>query len=224
MLKYKNIYAYRECQHRLSRSSYYSVTNHTRESDSLASFTLEPHAFEDAQNNLDHCFRVARDHDAEYLVLHENRVQFLGKRIREGALQALAPPHWIRDYREWAGSSYGPDIYDDRSAQGELYGISMWRRCLALKATQGIYDVSSGRRIKNRREIITRFWDRGFAAQRGIPLSVAKIRWAGSREELENITELADRYWTRKNTSDVAKKVVASFRSINRYCAWPGAW
>jgi hypothetical protein len=35
---------------------------------------------------------------------------------------------------------------------------------------------------------------------------------------------LAERHWNRRNTSDVAKKLVSAWRSINRYAAWPGSW
>jgi hypothetical protein len=67
-------------------------------------------------------------------------------------------------------------------------------------------------------------WALGFAAHRGRPLSIAKIRWTGSRQELELATQLAEQHWDRRRTSDVARKLCSVFTSINRYAAWPGAW
>ena len=93
-----------------------------------------------------------------------------------------------------------------------------------MQEHQGIYDVATGRRLTNRREIIERMWALGFAAQRGRPLLIARVRWTGNRQELEHVTQLAQQYWDRRHQSDMAKKMVSAFRSINRYAAWPGAW
>jgi hypothetical protein len=99
-----------------------------------------------------------------------------------------------------------------------------YRASLCLREHQGVYDVATGRRLTNRREIIERMWRLGFAAQRGRPLSIARTRWTGNREELTEVADLAERHWNRRNTSDVAKKLVSAWRSINRYAAWPGSW
>jgi hypothetical protein len=108
--------------------------------------------------------------------------------------------------------------------RGSMTGFYSYRACLCLKEHEGVYDVQSGRRLTNRRDIIERMWALGFAANRGRPLAFAKLRWTGSREELELITELADRYWNRRYESEAAKKMVSAYTSINRYAAWPGAW
>ena len=59
---------------------------------------------------------------------------------------------------------------------------------------------------------------------RGRPPTVATIRWSGTREELEELTQLAERHGSRYNRSDVAKKIWSAYNSISRYAAWPGTW
>jgi hypothetical protein len=78
--------------------------------------------------------------------------------------------------------------------------------------------------MTRREDIIRAFWSLGFATWRGRPYSIARLRWSGEREELEELTSLAGRYWRNRSRSDVAKKIVSAHRSINRYAAWPGAW
>lgn len=223
MLKYETIYQVRDARERLKRNSYRHTTHFTRDSDTMLVFTIGSKADAEAQNNLDFCLDVGRRFDAQYLVLHENKIQFVGAQIKSHIMKELAPDAWRKEYMAWSDSR-NIDFMDDGSGLGEFYSFRPLRRAFADKNTQGIYDIATGQRIKNRREIITRFWDLGFAAQRGQPLSVCPIRWSGRRDELEDLTEIADRHWRRKNTSEVAKKIVSSFRSINRFAAWPGAW
>lgn len=225
MLAYQTIYQVEQAQDRLRRDAgrYRWNTSHTFDSDTLLVFTMGQEAEQAAQNNLDFCLGIALDHDVDYLVLHDNKIQFLGRRIREGIMTTVAPGPWAQDYMTWSDSR-SINISSDNSGQGELYGLRSWRRAFATRKTQGIYEVASGTRLKNRRDIIERFWSLGYAAWRGRPLCVSSVRQTGTRAELEVLTKLADQYWHRRHSSDAAKKMCAAYTSLNRYAAWPGAW
>jgi hypothetical protein len=95
---------------------------------------------------------------------------------------------------------------------------------LCVPKHQGIYRVSDGRRITNRQEIIESFWQYGFAARRGRPLTIAGQRWVGDRDEIEHISNLEQQYRLRDRRSEIANRIVNTYRSLIRYAAWPGHW
>jgi hypothetical protein len=223
MLAYKNIYAVRDAQERLSGNYRWGTGHNTRDSDTLVVFTIGTKADEDAANNLNFLLKVGKTHGANYLVLHENKIQYLADHADNKLEQDLFPKDWIAQYLEWTESeNLHFDIQD--SGQGFCHSFRPWRRSFATRKTRGIYDLSTGTRLTNRQGIIERMWDHGFAAWRGRPLSVASIKWSGSREELEELTDIADRHWNRRHKSDMAKKMCSAYTAINRYAAWPGAW
>lgn len=223
MLEYTNIYQVAQAADRL-RSDYYRHSSmHSKDSDAMVVFTLSQQADRDAQHNLDFCLDVGKKYRADYLVLHDNKIQFIGRRVLEGIMDHLAPGSWRNGYMKWSDSR-SIDMLHDGSGCGEHYSLRPWRRAFANSGTRGIYSVDTGQRIKNRREIITRFWDLGYATWRGRPLSVAPIRWSGTKDELETVTDLANKFWNRRHSSDAAKKMCSAYTSLNRYAAWPGSW
>lgn len=199
----------------------------TRESDQMLNFTFGLKAEQHSQENLQRCLEVAREYKQDLVVIKDNQIQ-IGSNTPSGRHRSVAKrlfsESWIEEHNKWLDSTNRIQPRFENSRHGEYMEFYTYRHCLFLTEHQGIYDVATGRRLTNRREIIERMWNMGFAAVRGRPLSLAKMRWTGEREELEEITELADRYWNRRSQSDAAKKLVSVYRSINRYAAWPGAW
>lgn len=231
MLKYRTISEANKAQDRLRRDHYggnfWRDDNHTRDGDTLSLFTLRPEAERDSKMNFDLVMSTARHHEQDLVCIKPTQIQVAGNGDR-GRHQAVAndlfPRDWIKEYEEWVDSTHSVHPRLDDSRQGEVCEFYTWRPSLCLREQQGVYDVATGRRLTNRREIIERMWNLGFAAHRGRPLSIARIKWTGQRDELEEISELADRYWNRRHTSEAAKKLVSTWRSINRYAAWPGSW
>ena len=231
MLHYKLIKEVNASQDRLKRNSYgpWQDKNHTRESDTMMVFTHGTNAQEQSLENLDLCFRVADEYEMSTLVIKSNQIQLAGvagSGKNKAAAKILFPDTWLKDYDEWLDSKYPQKVFLQESTEGETLEFYTYRRCFFLKEQQGVYDVETKNRITNRREIIQRFWDLGFASYRGRPMSIARSKYTGTKSDLEEITELADRYWTRgrRGETEVAKKIVSAYRSINRYAAWPGAW
>lgn len=223
MLAYQNIYATHDAQERLRRDYRWNSGGHTRDSDTMLMFTIGTKAEEDAVNNLNFLMTIGKKHGATHLVLHDNRIQFLAHDADNQLEQDLLPKEWVKEYNDWTDSRQ-LDFTVQNSGQGYCHSFRSWRHSFATRKTHGIYDLTTGVRLTNRQEIISRIWDHGFATWRGRPLSVASIRWSGSREELEDLTRIADRYWHRRHQSDMAKKMCSAYTAINRYAAWPGAW
>ena len=228
MLKYLTISETNKTQERLRRNGYgnrWQDSNHTREADTLAVFTLGPESQKDSQHNFDLVMATARHHAQDLLVIKPGQIQIAGTGDQQNAMaDTLFSRQWLKEYQEWMDTSHPITPRFEQSEQGAFVEFYTYRPSLCLREQQGVYDVATGRRLTNRREIIERMWRLGFAAQRGRPLSFARVRWTGNREELEVITDLAERYWSRRNTSEAAKKLVSAWRSINRYAAWPGSW
>lgn len=228
MLKYLTICEANKTQERLRLNVYGNIwrdSNHNREADTLAVFTLGPESQKDSQHNFDLVISTARHYNQDLVVIKPGQVQIAGVGDQQKVMaDTLFPRQWLKEYERWMDTSHPITPRFDHSEQGEVCEFYTYRPALCLREQQGVYDVTTGRRLTNRREIIERMWRLGFAAHRGRPLSFARIRWTGNREELEIITDLAERHWNRRNTSEAAKKLVSAWRSINRYAAWPGSW
>ena len=224
MIQYANVRAFSAARERSCRDHYsYRSDGHTRDSDRLIMFTTENSAQEESAFNLEHFKILGRAFDVRYLVVSRVKIQFLSNKDPEPIRDSVIKEAWYQEYKK--EHTYGADMITDRTNLGAVLHLRAYNHGLFLKEQYGVYDLEEDRRIKNREEIIRRFWDHGFATWRGRPPTVAQLRWSGPREHLEDLTVLADRYWKHNNgRNEVAKKIVSAFRSINRYAAWPGSW
>ena len=238
ILEHQKIYDVNKIQRRIRRNRYGSSWgddhNHTREGDQLTLFTLEPAAERASLAVLESVLATAKTHGQDLVVITESQIQVGQIGAGDGcrrAIKALFPAEWLEENDRWVDATSGVrPTFDqsrscsDQSRSGEFGQFYNYRPNLILQKHRGVYDVKTGKRLTNRQEIIERMWAAGFAANRGRPLTYCRIRWAGEREHLEHVMELADRYWSQRRTSEVAKKICSAFTSINRYAAWPGAW
>ena len=231
MLKYKTISEVNTIQERLRRNSYggtyWREETHNRETDTLSLFTLSTEARRDSEHNFDLVMDTARHFGQDLVVIKPQQVQIAGAgdgSVNQEIAKVLFSRPWLREYEKWIDTTHPMSPKLDQSEQGAVTEFYTYRPAMCLREQQGVYDVTTGQRLTNRRHIIERMWQLGFAAQRGRPLSMARTRWTGNREELTEIADLADRHWNRRNTSEASKKLVSVWRSINRYSAWPGSW
>ena len=229
ILEHQKIHDVNKIQRRI-KSDHYGIRGshkHTREADQLLEFTLGPAAEQASLAVLESVLATARSHGQDLVVITESQIQ-IGQ-VGEGdgcrkAIRALFPQEWLEENDRWVDATSGVRPTFDQSRYGEFGQFYNFRPNLIVQKHRGVYDAASGRRLTNRQEIINRMWSAGFAAARGRPLTYCKIRWAGERDHLVDVMELADRYWSQRRTSEVAKKICSAFTSINRYAAWPGAW
>ena len=229
MLNYQIIYDINRVNSRLKRGYSLWYGDHSRDADTLLSFTWGDRAREESEANRTLCLQVARELSMDLVIIKPNIIQLAGSAGSGGSELAgnrLFGAAWRKQYAQWLDSSYGPVPVIQNTQEGEVVEFASHRRCMCLEEHQGVYDVATGVRLTNRKHIIERIWSLGFATQRGRPPSIARLKYTGTRNDLEEITQLADRYWTRgrRGETEVAKKIVSAYRSINRYAAWPGAW
>lgn len=227
MLTYKNIYAVNQARRRMldNRRDRYAWRNDgvTRDQDRLTLFTLENSAVHDSLHNLTWLLEVCKKHHQRYLVLSPALIQSVGRESPPAVATNIAPREWIGHFRHWMTDEHQV-LVNEPNDRGTMTHFQTWRRCFTTREHQGVYEVSTGRRLTRREEIIESFWDMGFATWRGRPYSMARLRWAGDRTELEELTDLYHRHWSRARVSDMSRKMCSAFTSINRYAAWPGAW
>lgn len=225
MIIHNNVKIYSEARERYTRGRYgWRSDNHTRDSDRMLMFTTESRAQGESLLNLEHFKELGRVFNMRYLVIDRAKIQFVGHEHLELLKHAITKDAWNEAYKK-ENNDHGLDTSIDTTDLGGVLHVRAYNHGLMLKEQYGVYDLQEDRRIKNREDIIRRFWDYGFATWRGRPPTVAQLRWTGPRESLEHLTQLADQYWQHNNgRNDVAKKICSAYRSINRYAAWPGAW
>lgn len=215
---------YSEARYRLRGNRYgWRGSNHTRDSDRLVMFTVENRAREESDANLAYFMGLGQRHGAELMTANDHKIQFVSKRSLDDLKYEVENSQWYQDTQiddHWRRTTIETDTTND----GQCVTVRWHRHNSLIPEHMGVYDLESSNRIKNREQIIRTFWAYGFATWRGRPPSVARIRWSGSREELEELADLYHRHRTRSYVSDVAKKITSAYRSISRYAAWPGAW
>lgn len=237
MLKYQAVQAFVSARDRLARqhSRWSRDEGYDPAADNLTVWTLQSQVERECHENFEFMRECGLRHGAEYLIIKPRILQFIGANL-DAEIENTVMPQWFKkqEFASYAENATYEINYDrdwqnqwqdDYSGLGRAMRLSHHRvQYFDTEKTQGIFDLRTGQRMTRRREIIEEFWRMGFAAWRGRPLHVANIKWSGTREELTELTEMANKYWDRKYKSDVAKKIVAAYRSINRYAAWPGNW
>ena len=230
MLDIKNIHTYNEATDRLYRRYYYGSTGEeSRKSDQLVKFTFRTHAMLDSSANLENLLAVAQESGVALLLVKPKTVQFLG--LAGSPTQAFAQA--FSDQWQVAATKiihrdqkYPSDFtsWFETSDRGDVKSITHYQAPFLMQEHAGVYDCATGERIKNRREVIQRVWDLGFACQRGRPLMVARQKWSGSRQDLIRAEEIFNEFYLRRNTSDSARKLCQVYTSASRHYAWPGTW
>ena len=219
---------YNRTERRLAKNSYghrysWADMEHTYEGDRMALFTLQKNAEQDSQDHVNVLIEQGKIHAAKFLVIHQNLCQFVGPDTKKLSEQVWNPT-WLDDYRRWTDSNAQQrhDVTDD----GSCSSIWLTRLAMCVKKHAGVYELDTGKRMTNRREIIGQFWQHGFATRRGRPLSVAQIKDTGTRDELKELTDLADKYWQRgiSKSTEITRRYIATYRYLNKYHAWPGSW
>lgn len=230
MLVYENIYKVKQALARIKRNGYRwgsGSSVHSLENDKVMAFTFGEQAQKDSQHNVDFVFSQARDCGAKMLVLKDAAIQVVTNNGRgEDVAHSMFRRDWLEQFNQWCDSKQMKINWRlENSGVGECVSFQHYLDCFFMPEHVGVYDVATGKKVTNRQSIIQQFWDMGFATWRGRPLGVAQLKWSGTRDELEELTELAAKHWQngRNNRTEVSAKIVSAWRSINRHAAWPGA-
>lgn len=232
MLEIRNAHAYNQASERL-RSKYYNWTNsdrvEARRTDTLTEFTFRTHALLDSSANLENLLELGRSSGVSLLVFKPQTVQFVAASdavtaawysiFSESQLQ-----EWEQKLATRSHNSYYSTFatWRDNTDAGSASSITHHQSPFGVKEHAGVYDCETGARITSRQAVIQRAWDLGFACSRGRPLTVARTKWSGSREDIVRAEEIYREF--RNNQSHPARKLCAVYSSTIRHYAWPGSW
>lgn len=230
MLDIKNIHAYNEAGERLRRRYYNWINSdgdEARRTDTLTEFTFRTHAFLDSSANLENLLELGRTSGVRMLVFKPKTVQFVADSDSvTAAWYSVFSESQLRDWEDLIGKNreyYATfATWRDNTDAGSASMITHYQAPFGVKEHAGVYDCATGERITNRREVIQRAWDLGFACKRGRPLTIARNRWSGSREDLVRAEEIYNEF--RDSQSEPARKLCSVYTSAARHYAWPGTW
>jgi len=232
MLEIRNIHAYNDAGERLRRRYYSWISDNAdeaRRTDTLTQFTFRTHALLDSSANLENLLELGRTTGVSLLVFKPRTVQFVAPAdavtaawytvFSESQLQ-----EWEQTLATRSHNSYYSTFatWRDNTDVGSASSVTHYQAPFGVKEHAGVYDCSTGDRITDRRAVIQRVWDLGFACKRGRPLTVARTQWSGSREDLVRAEEIYNEF--RNKNTDPARKLCSVYNSAARHCAWPGTW
>jgi len=223
MIEYLNIYHNQRARRQLQARYWYNSTP-DRSAATMAEFTTSLTAPQHSAGNVQVIVEHARRYDMDIMVIESNSIQFLARANARVALDQAFSPDWRQQFQQDMELDSVLQVRSEDSDLGQSARLHFYRDCVTVPKLQGVYEVSTGRRMTNRREIIERIWSWGFPTRRGRPLSVGQIRYSGNREELLLARDLYHQHYQRQNRSEVARKICQTYTSIQRYYAWPGDW
>ena len=232
MLEIRNIHAYNEAGERLRRRYYNWINSNgeeARKTDTLTEFTFRTHAMLDSSANLENLLELGHNAGVSMLVFKPKTVQFVAD--SDAVTAAWYTVFSESQLQEWEqimasrsnNSYYGPfATWCDNTDAGSTASITHYQSPFGVKEHAGVYDCTTGEKITDRRIVIQRAWDLGFACSRGRPLTMARTKWSGTREDLVRAEEIYREF--RGSQSDPARKLCSVYNSAARHYAWPGTW
>jgi hypothetical protein len=232
MLEIRNIHAYNEASERLRRRYYNWITGdgaEARRTDTLAEFTFRTHALLDSSANLENLLELGRTAGVSLLVFKPKTVQFVAASDAvTAAWYTVFSKSQLQEWEQTLASGSNNSYYSkfatwrDNTDQGSASLVTHYQAPFAVKEHAGVYDCATGDKIKDRRAVIQRVWDLGFACKRGRPLTVARTAWSGTRDDLVRAEEIYREF--RSKSTEPARKLCSVYTSAARHYAWPGTW
>ena len=232
MLEIRNIHAYNDAGERLRRRYYSWISdnaNEARRTDTLTQFTFRTHAMLDSSANLENLLELGRTAGVTLLIFKPRTVQFVAP---ADAVTAACDTvfsesqllEWEQTMATRSNNSYHSTFatWRDNTDAGSAGSVTHYQAPFAVKEHAGVYDCVTGERITDRRTVIQRAWDLGFACKRGRPLTVARTAWSGTREDLVRAEEIYREF--RGKSTEPARKLCSVYTSAARHYAWPGTW
>ena len=196
----------------------------------LALFTLGDYPAEDSAQNVNELIDVAANYNHKFLVVTRDFAQFVGgDPIPDRVL-------FTNEFKKniVAVTRYPNDSTFElkRQTSSEFAHCATFRPSwyvnIAVPAHRGVYNVKTGERIADRRQVIQHFWDMGFITRRGRPLSVASDSVGATREEIIRLGNEYERVQHDMKIDGISteyrRRIRTTYNAISKDCAWPGVW
>lgn len=229
MFKFEHIVKYKQADERIRQdrygSRYYNTAGHTRDGDVLIRFTVEKYAQEEHEHNQALLLERARSRGAQYLIQGQRGPQIVIPGFVDGATDIF------KDYKEvyekiWEKTDdryYGyADIRSFNSNSATAVSCRGYRRLHGhvMPGGTGVFDVTTGRKITGRQNILRKLWDLGFLADRAVVL-YASDYCDGSPADVEMYRQMRPRVRTLAWNSPLVKGFTTGMNKIRKNCDWP---
>ena len=229
MFRFDHIVKYKQADERIRQnrydSQYYNSEGHSRDGDMLIRFTVVKYAEAEDQHNQALLLERARSRGAQYLIQGQRGPQIIIPGLVDGAAGIF------NDYKEeltdtWEKTDnryYGyADIRSFNSNSATAVSCRGYRRPHGhvMPGVTGVYDVTTGRKITGRQNILRRLWDLGFLGDRGVVLYAADYG-DGSPADVEMYKQIKPRVRTLTWNSPLVKGLATGMNKISKACDWP---
>ena len=229
-MKVSAIYQFNESSKKIKNNLKWPTSSYDPAADKLSIFLLDEQVKAESQENLEKLFSVGKSCGADKIIFTPKVIQLLGthldcdkafnllggEQLQADIREAIAPGrHWHGSYPRWR---------TDVSNQGACLTLHGFMQIFTGRQKTGIYDVTTKKRITNRRQIIDDFWQRGFVARRGTPLIVAALLDSGTSDEIAEITMLYNKYCGKRPYTNLARRHITTYSTTVRRFAWPGSY
>jgi len=230
MFKFEHIVKYKQADERIRQNNYesryyYNTAGHSRDGDMLIRFTVVKYAEAEDQHNQALLLERARSLGAQYLIQGQRGPQIIIPGFVDGAAGIF------NDYREeltdtWEQTDnryYGyADIRSFNSNSATAVSCRGYRRLHGhvMPGVTGVYDVTTGRKITGRQNILKKLWELGFLGDRGVVLYAADY-CDGSPADVEMYKQIKPRIRTLTWNSPLVKGLATGMNKISKACDWP---
>lgn len=202
-----------------------SNTDYSPTTDQLILFTLGENPRIESKENLTFLLDTIRSStaQADFLICSNNKIQVLGSNLPTALLTSLiAPDSWIKEtaltcMNDKSWRRFNLTRQEHATPTGHLITLSQHAVQFFMPEDLGVYSLQTGKKIKQRRDVIDKIYEYGFICRRGRPLTVAIPDHSGYRTDVEMLTRLL-----QGQRSSVTHGYKLIFNKIRRTSAWPG--
>ena len=222
-LQIKDVSLYTKVTSRLKNGRHYHNFQEERAGLQLQQFTVQKTAQEHSLQNKETILARAKHLGIPTVILHSEGMQFVGQ--ANVTTQQVLTDTQIDGLNEGTSNRWNSarwNVIENDEGYQVLDFCTNYDMNLVLNADAGFY--VDGVKVKNRYDQITKLWNYGYPAKRGRPVRVGSLGHSGSKEEIQELVNWANKLRMKRTGSEVAHKVGAIYNTLSRHYAWPEHW
>ena len=225
MLEFKNI-----CYYNYSgkKRRYYGVDKDVLANQTLLRFTLSEDAKQESNGNRNSVLEIAKKYNAKFVSIYGLGFQIIGT-SENVTVNEFKTSESLNEFREWQSRTAWPDdpelvikmITIPSEFQLNTYSYHFGHDSnLFLSDDNGFYNVDTGNKITNRRQIVSELWKLGWLTARGKPLRVPYQYESSTPTQLQQLINQINN--SKKLNNFYTQQLGIIYKKIIKNCTYPG--